>query len=111
MNKYMTEAELQHIEHCNKILREHEEVISKVINSTETMLNTYIPILQGYVSAVADIQKHFGQVSVDIIRSTRELKVITSGSQELHNYTIAAEKLNNTLSDELVQKIVKLTKE
>lgn len=107
----LTHDELQHIEHCNKIMRDHLELVQKVTGEVQKTFDLYLPHLQDYVGTLRAIQFEFGRIVVDIIRSSRELKLITSGSQELHNYGQAATKLNQALSDELVQKIIKLTKE
>ena len=111
MSKVMGHDELQHLEHCNKILEEHLELVQKVTNETESLLNTYLPILSGYVRAVVEVQMNFGKAVVEITRSAREVKVITSGSQEIENFVAAAVKLNNVLNDELMLKIIKLAKD
>lgn len=105
MNKIMSQAELQHIEHCNKILREHQELVAFVVNETEGILNTYLPILTTYIDNVIRVRSKFGEEVKHIINSSRELKHITSGAQELISFMTAIEKLDKMLTPELVNKL------
>lgn len=111
MNKLMTEVELQHLEHCNKVLIDHQILVKEIVNSTELVLNNYVPILKTYVDSIIEIQKTFSDSVVDIIRSTRQLKVVASNSQEISNYIQAVIKLTEILSREDTQKVLKLIKE
>lgn len=104
MNK-MTQAELQNIEHATHILQEHQRVVEDVVNQTEAMLNTYGPILRTYVDGIVGVQKVFGEAVVNIVRSTRELKLITGGTQNIHDFCSAVIKLDGLLTPELIEKL------
>lgn len=105
MSKVMTQDELQHIEHGTKILQEHQDVIRGVINETETMLNTYVPILSGYIESIARLRMDFGKEVQHIVQSTREIKVITGGTQQILEFCSAVENLNKILTPDLIEKI------
>jgi len=51
----------------------------------------------------------FGRAAMEMLKAAKELRAVTAGSMELHNYTQAAIKLDEALSNELVLKIIKLT--
>jgi len=111
LNKPMTQAELQHIEHCNKILQEHAETVKVVINETEALLNNYVPILSTYVESIAKIRNMFGEEVSNIIKSTRQLGIVTSNVQEVQHFIHAVTKLNELLTPELVVKLQKISGE
>lgn len=107
---YLSHDELQHIEHANKILKDHQELIKTVTNETEALLNNYIPIIKSYVNAIHDIQTEFSHSVSDVVKSSRELKVITSGANEVLSFVQAVERLKSVLNDEFTQKVIELTK-
>jgi len=110
MPKTITHDELQFIEHANKILNEHAELVKYVINETEGMLNTYVPVLKTYIKAIVNIRTEFSQEVIHIAQSLRELKSITGQTQELINFSSALIKLNEILTPELIEKLNKLNK-
>lgn len=110
VTKPMTQAELQNIEHATKILQEHQEVVQTVVNETEALLNNYGPIMRAYVDSITRLQKDYTDAVVEIIRSTRELKVVISNTQNLHNFMDAISKLEALLTPELVEKLKGLVK-
>jgi len=111
MTKILSQNELQHIEHCNKILKEHEETVKSVINETESLLNTYVPILSSYVQAIAKIRNIFGEEVSNIIKSSRQLGIITGSVQDVQHFIHAVTKLNELLTPELVKKLQKISGE
>lgn len=111
MTKGLTQAELQHIEHCNKVLKEHLEFVKQVTDETKAAFDTYLSSIQEYVSIITACQIAFGRAAMEMLKSAKELRAATGGHQELINYTQAAVKLDEALSDELIQKIIKLQME
>jgi len=107
--KILTHDELQHIEYCNKILKEHLEIVNQITNETKKAFDTYLSSIQEYVSIITACQVAFGRAAMEILKSARELRTVTAGSMELHNYAQAALKLDEALSNELITKIIKLT--
>lgn len=107
--KMMTEDDLQFLEHCNKMLREHLELVQLVTNESEGLFSIYLPILQKYVSGITELRKGIGQEVVHIVQSSRELKVVTSGSQEIHNFVAAVLKLKEALTPEMIENMRRLT--
>jgi prophage DNA circulation protein len=110
MKNKTNHEQLQEIEHINKVLIEHEELVTRVVNGTEDILNNYIPILHTYVNAMTEIRKSLGNEVVNIIKSTRELKVVTTNTQNIIDFTTAVSKLNSILTPELVDKLNKVIK-
>jgi hypothetical protein len=107
--KQMTQAELQWIEHCNKVLGEHSEVVTKVLNDTEAMLNNYVPIMSAYVQAIDEVRHKFGMCVADIIKSSRQLQIITGSAQDVINFTVAVQKLDTILTPELIEKLQRIS--
>lgn len=108
-NKIITHEELQRIEHANKVLEEHLELVTKVVNETEGMLNNYVPILSAYVHSVIEVQKSYTESVAGIIRSTRELGIITGKTPDVLAFIGAIRKLDEILTPELVEKFRRLT--
>lgn len=108
MKTSLTQEELQHIEFCNKIMREHLELVTSITEKTKEVFDAYIPTLQEYVRVMHTIQIEFGRVAVNIFKDGKELRAITGGHQEIYNYMQAAVKLDTALNDGLIQKILKL---
>lgn len=106
--KYLSHDELQHIEHANKILEAHEELVKKVTNETEQMLNTYLPIVRGYVTTLFGIQKDFGEVVSNIVKSSREVSLVTSNTNNIENFCAAIIKLDALLTPEMIEKLNKI---
>lgn len=106
----LTQAELQHIEYCNKVLREHLELIQNITDAGKKIFDVYGSGLNEYIGHIYKVQVDFGRVVLEITKSAKELRGITGGTQELINYTQAATKLNEVLDDKLIQKIVKVTR-
>lgn len=109
-NKQLSQAELQHIEHCNKVLEEHDALVKSVVNETEALLNNYVPILSAYVQSIAAIRVTFAEEVKHMLQSTRELKLTTGSTQEIHNFVSAVMKLDQALTPELIEKIHRLVK-
>lgn len=103
--KMMSQAELQHIEHCNKVLLDHLELVQRVTNETEGLLNTYLPILTTYVNSIIEVRQLFGKEVAHIVQSTRELSLVTNNTQPLINFIQATAKLNEALTPELTDKL------
>lgn len=101
----LTHDELQQLEHANKILREHLELVQLVTNQSESMLNTYLPILHGYLGSVRDMQKGFSDAVTDILKSSRELGTTTGRTQQLQDFIAATLKLHETLTSERVEQL------
>lgn len=111
MQKQLTQAELQHIEHCNKVLQEHQELVTTVVNETEGLLNNYVPILSTYVKSIAGIRQMLGEEVAHVIQSTRQLSIVTKNTQEIHDFVQAVMKLDAILTPSLIDKLSRLAKE
>lgn len=109
MNKMLAQSELQDIEFANKVLLEHQQLIKTVLNESEEMLNTYIPIAKAYIHSIATIQEHLGSQVSNIIKSTRELGVVTKNTQNIINFCQSVEILNKTLTPDLIEKLRRIT--
>lgn len=105
----MTQAELQHIEHINKVLEEHQEIVNKVVNETEQLLNNYVPIVSAYVASLRDITVSFGASVTNIVQSTRQLGIVTSNTQDLGHFIAAIQKLDAILTPELIEKLQRIS--
>jgi len=108
MVKGMTQAELQHIEHCNKILKEHQETIRIVTEETERMMSNYLENLQNYMRGVIRVRIEMGKEVNQILQSTRQISLVTSNSQKIIDFTQAVLKLEAALVPSLVDKLERL---
>lgn len=111
MNKSLTHDELQLIEHSNKILKDHLEIVETVVNQTEGLLNNYIPILKAYVQSIVAIRTDLGNEIVNIVQSTRQVALVTNNTQNIINFTQAVSRLNEILTPELISKLNKIAGE
>lgn len=110
MNKaYLSQDELQHIEHCNKVLEAHHELVTKVISETQEKLNNYLPIVSTYVNAIADVRRAFGEEVKHILQSNRQLQIVTGSAQDVINFTSAVVKLNQILTPEFIEKLQRIS--
>lgn len=107
--KLMSQAELQHLEHCNKALEAHLEIVTAVVNESEKLLNNYLPIVQEYVSVIGAVTHSFAEHVANIYSSSREMKVATGGAQELINFMATVDKLDKMLTPELLEKLRKVS--
>lgn len=105
LNKPTTQADLQNLEHANKILAEHLELVQQVVNQSEGLLDNYVPILQTYILSVGQLQNDFGKVVAEILKSTRELTILTGNTHRVIEFTQAIVRLNDILTPELVKKL------
>lgn len=102
------EQELQRIEHATKILQDHLDTVRLVVNETEGMLNTYVPILRTYVEAISELRHTFGEEVMHFAKSTRELKLVVGNTQQLGDFIRAVQLLHQTLTPELTEKLRRL---
>lgn len=109
--KYLSHEELQHIEHCNIVLKEHLEIVRAVVNESESLLHTYLPILNEYVRSVGKVTQEFGENVSNIYRSSRELKVSVGSTPEVINFIATVQKLDALLTPELIVKLRRITKD
>ena len=111
MSKILSEAELQRLEHINKMLLEHQEIVNKIVNDTEQLLNNYVPIISAYVQAIGEVTHTFGEHVTNIIKSSRQLGIVTGTVQDVSSFISAAEKLDKILTPELIEKLRKISHE
>lgn len=104
-NKILTEAELQHIEYCNKVLKNHLELVEDVTTRTNNLLSNYVESFSAYANSIAQVRQLFGNEVTHILNSTRQLKIATSGVQELITFIDTANKLNQLLNSEFIEKL------
>ena len=104
----LSQAQLQHIEHCNKVLEAHRELVTMVVNETEAVLNTYLPILGTYINGIVALRTELGNEVRHILNSSKELRHAAGSVNELIQFMSAIEKLDKLLTPELVEKIRKL---
>ena|SRR5215471_21211878 len=106
---YLSHDELQHIEHVNKVLQDHLDIVNSVTKLSEEAIQKFIGNYQQHVSMLRDIANSMGKVAQDIYNSTREIKVVTSGTQEIINYCQAVVRLNEILDDKLIEKLRRIS--
>jgi vacuolar-type H+-ATPase subunit D/Vma8 len=107
--EYLTQAELQHIEHVNKVLNDHLELVNAVTSLTEEKIATLITAYRGYVRELATIQKEMGEVVQNIYRSGREIGHATGKTNEIMAFYDQVNKLDKLLTPELMEKLKRLT--
>jgi hypothetical protein len=106
---YLTQAELQHIEHVNKVLNDHLELVNAVTSLTEEKIANLITAYRGYVRELATIQKEMGEVVQNIYRSSREIGHATGKTTEIMSFYDQVGKLDKLLTPELMEKLKRLT--
>lgn len=109
-SKFLTHDELQHIEHTNKILQEHADLVKKVTEESEVYLSTYLPTFTAFLENVRFIRNEFGKEVVHILHSSREISMVTKNTQNIIDFVTAVGKLNQILTPELIEKLNKITK-
>lgn len=106
--EYLSQAELQHIEHVNKVLNEHLELVNAVTSLTEEKISNLIISYRGYVRELAEIQKGMGEVVQNIYRSGREIGHATGKTNEIMAFYDQVAKLDKLLTPELMAKLERL---
>lgn len=86
------------------------EIINKVCNESEQMLNTFLPILVTYVKNISEVRISLGKEVVHILQSARELGSVGNSSQQLTNFCQAVVKLHEILTPEIVEQLRKVIK-
>ena|SRR5215204_1715729 len=110
MNKdYLSQGELQHIEHCNKVLKDHLALVQAITNESEKLLNTFLPIVGDYVNQVGAVTHQMGLHVKNIYASSRELKQAVGGTQDLISFMDAVMKVDKLLTPELLEKLRKVS--
>lgn len=108
-SQILTQAQLQHIEHCNKVLNEHLELVQAVVNASEGLLNTFVPVLSEYCRQVAAVGHEFGTDCNNIYKSSRELKIAVGGVQDIVTFMDQVKRLDAMLSPELLEKLRRIS--
>jgi len=110
ITKPMSHDELQHIEHATKILEQHFDALAIVEKESLAMMGEYLPKLRGYLDVVAKLRQGFSDEVTHMIKSCRELGLITKNTQNLHDFIASVQKLDEVLTPELVDKLSKVLK-
>ena len=106
----MSHDELQHIEHCNRVLQDHLDLIKLVTNESNGLLENYLPIMQNYARGIHEAGRTFTEGVADIYKSSRELKIATGGTQDVIAFMSTVQKLNEMLTPELLAKLRSISK-
>lgn len=106
--KYLSHDELQHIEHANKILKDHLDLVSATTQLSEERIQNFISAYRQYVVEIKDIATALGKAVENIHNSTREMKVITGSSQQITEYCQAIVKLDQLLDEKLIEKLKRI---
>lgn len=105
-----THDQLQHIEHVNKMMREHKELVTTITTDVNAVMTKYIEGLQVFARHLKDVQVNLSMSVKNIYSSVQEIKRITGTTQDIQAAVIAIEKLDKALNDETVQRILKVIK-
>lgn len=108
--KGLSHDELQHLEHANKILREHLELLEKITVESSEYLNAHLSSLHTYVAAIGTIQRELGESVSNILKSARELGGVTNRTKELMDFGRAVGVLEETLTSEVLDKLSRIVK-
>lgn len=106
---YLSHDELQHIEHCNKVLESHLEVVNAVTSLSEEKIHAMLAAYNGYVHELRNVQNVLGEIVTNIHRSLTQLKGVVGGTQDVMSYTQAVSKLDSLLDDKLIEKLRRIT--
>lgn len=109
MNK--SHEELQDIEHFNKILREHKELMHAIKADVKESMTNHIATLKEFAKALTAIQVEISLAIKNIYSSAQEVRRATGHVNEIISYTQSIIKLEQVLSDEKVQKVLALLKD
>ena len=105
---YLTHDELQHIEHANKVLREHEEIATRVVVGVKSAMEEYIVTVKLVTMDLVTAQVELIRANAEVVKSIREVKLVTSNINELINYGKAIADLNNVLNSGIIDKVLRL---
>lgn len=103
-----TQDELQHLEHYNKMLREHRDITKMVTAEVQVDLQKHISTLNDYAKSLKAIQVEMGLSINNIYKSAQEVRRATSGVQEILSFCQAVMKLEATLNNPDVQKALNM---
>jgi hypothetical protein len=101
----LSHDELQKIEHGTKILQEHLAATQVVVNETEALLDTYVPLLRQYLTDITAVRAALGSEVVNILRSVGDLKALTGKTQEIIQFCQAVERLDALLTPERAERL------
>jgi esterase/lipase len=107
--KTQSHDELQRIEHLNKVLEQHLELVNTVTTLSEEKIQDMLKNYQTYVHVLREVQVALGDIVTNIHRSMSQLKGVTGGAQDIMSYVQAASKLNDLLDDKLIAKLRRIT--
>lgn len=108
MNKILSHDELQKIEHTNKVLKDHLELVQVCTKDSDRMIGDYTANIRGYINILVEIRTQLGNEVKHVINSTRELGIVISNTQNIHNFCSAIGKLDKLLTPELIEKLNRL---
>jgi uncharacterized protein YfaT (DUF1175 family) len=108
---YLSHDELQHIEHVNKVLEAHLDLVNTVFKLSEDRFAEITRSFSEFVIALKTVQMEMGRVVTHIYQSARDVRQATGGIQEITAFTDAIEKLDKILDDKLIEKLRKFTSE
>src|SRR5215510_2884918 len=102
----MTEDEMQYQEHCVHKLEDNARRIEEALSKVRALMKDYMVDLDQFVHQITQAQHSFGLAVSHIAKNARELRVATSGVQELVAFANAASNLDKVLSEPLTKKII-----
>jgi hypothetical protein len=105
MNKQLTEHELQGLEHTNKVLSAHLEMMQALMKQIEEAVEVFIPLLRLYAGDIMTIRVGVASEIADILRSSGELRSLTKYTQDVINFTKAVETLQRTLTPDVTEQL------
>jgi hypothetical protein len=108
---YLSHDELQRIEHTNKILEAHLELVNTVFTLSEDRFATILKSYTEFITALKTVQAEMGRVVTHIYQSARDIKQATGGVQDIMAFCDALDKLNKILDDKMIEKIKKVTRD
>lgn len=106
-----THEELQRMEHFSKVLKEHREITRTLTTEVYVELSDYIGKLQQFARDLRDVQILLGDTVRNIYASVQDMKRLGGMTQDLIAFGAAVKKLDDTLTDSTVKKVLKVIRE
>lgn len=105
-----THEELQKLEHYTKVLREHREIMRVLTTEVYVELSDYLDKLREFTRELKQVQHDMSTVVNNIYNSVKDMKRVSGVGQDLLAFGSAVQKLDAVLTDEVVQKVLKVLK-
>lgn len=101
------EETTERVKSASELLSSEVEFFKMVSSELEGVAKVIIPSVKEYIKILIEVRMGFAREVQDILRSSRELTELTKMAPKILDIVEVITKLNNVLSEDLVEKIKK----